>query len=758
MSEPLKQTTEVFDEKVLKVEFLSLPAQLPDYVLNLNTETLFYRFQMLMDKVFGPTRVEGFGVTFANNTLTLATGLVMSGPYFIRLAAPQTFALVAQSRKFFAHIAITRMTSDSNPEVVNVNPPLAPMSLPGPNQYRYTVTLVYDAVVPANDGKNIYFKICDVSTAGVVTNQMPLLSTKLGSIDFTDLADTHFTKKGTRETEFVVGYGVLNGGAGYRVLLENNVAPPIPKNFRVVDVATLRSKYASLDMGDAIPLGVIKGVNSTDVAVYVRWNWDGITGIGGPNKFTIDNAAYNANGYFSVDALKDFYVYIPQITTNCRITSNTATVNGTTVIQVVDDDGNAIDLTGTTVLVGNPALIHSNAGSYEIVTIPYQVDGATLDRYDRSEMALSYAESPVPNDAQIHMTIGQKYLVKLRAVKNSAYSDWVVLPAGSFTKYTLPQPYGNPFLVQLPTISSTGASLGVVATPNGFNVSVTGWGEAAFIELCWTTDNAGADFANPNHEHRMISTRTYDVTTSGSRKINVKARPIMAGQAVAAALSKDVTSGSAGTSPSDQNVAQVYVDLRTFSGTMAVDVPTQGWLLSAVVTPAAGILPMGALDKTIVGSILKDSAGHEFIIDEFYGSMKVGLSNLTGANLTPVAGTFDINTTKRGRLVYRELKGLDLELTDGFVDSDVLKGAGCVVRVYQEGATGESQADSCVVSQSDTGFPLTTDIVVSQKNGARYLVIDLFDPNGALNKSGFTGTISIHGRPYIQVKSANVAS
>jgi len=70
---PLQQTAAVFDESVLKVEFLQMPAQIPDFSLNLNTEALLYRFGLFMQNIIGPARISGFNLSAGATTIGVST-------------------------------------------------------------------------------------------------------------------------------------------------------------------------------------------------------------------------------------------------------------------------------------------------------------------------------------------------------------------------------------------------------------------------------------------------------------------------------------------------------------------------------------------------------------------------------------------------------------------------------------------------------------------------------------------------------------
>jgi len=64
------------------------------------------------------------------------------------------------------HIAITRMSGDTNPDIVNINPPLSPASLEGPAQYRYTSGIEVAATLPVSTATDVYFKVANFHYSG----------------------------------------------------------------------------------------------------------------------------------------------------------------------------------------------------------------------------------------------------------------------------------------------------------------------------------------------------------------------------------------------------------------------------------------------------------------------------------------------------------------------------------------------------------------------------------------------------------------
>ena len=219
--EPLRSTSSVFDESVLKVEFLPLPAQVPDFAFNLNTEAAYVRFANLMNALVGPMRVQGCGGAFDYNNITVQAGLMMMGPFLVRVAQTLSFSADANTM-VYAKCSIFRCTSDSHPDLVNINAPIAPAPLPGPNQYRSSVQFFVESsgALPANTLTDFYYKIFEVNNDSHVSYQLYLRDVKLGAIDFSDLTNDYISKRGTRATEFRVGVNEQNDGS--KVLLESH--------------------------------------------------------------------------------------------------------------------------------------------------------------------------------------------------------------------------------------------------------------------------------------------------------------------------------------------------------------------------------------------------------------------------------------------------------------------------------------------------------------------------------------------------------
>ena len=179
---PLQQTAAVFDESVLKVEFLQMPAQIPDFSLNLNTEALLYRFGLFMQSIIGPARISGFNlICWCYNDRCKSWSL--SVPELYRSTGFYLSILMVRligTGVLYVHIAITRMSGDTNPDIVNINPPLSSVSLEGPAQYRYTSSIEVAASLPVSTATDVYFPIANFHCSApgfMFSNMHPIIYT-----------------------------------------------------------------------------------------------------------------------------------------------------------------------------------------------------------------------------------------------------------------------------------------------------------------------------------------------------------------------------------------------------------------------------------------------------------------------------------------------------------------------------------------------------------------------------------------------------
>jgi hypothetical protein len=478
------------------------------------------------------------------------------------------------------------------------------------------------------------------------------------------------------------------------------------------------------------------GARDTSARVVIKWCLENMAGAGdNVDKFTFDTVPSSS--------VVGYYIYFPQFSRNLKI----ASMNGA-VATLVSEEGlsTAIGDCHT----GALPYVHCNAESYSVVAIPHNParQDPGVFPVDSSDGSISYLQVYKVNgitvtNAALTLQIGIRYMIRVTAIVAGDQS----------TAASVPLVNGEWPLIELTAISSEGASVNAEASNAGFIISISGWNDADAYEICYTADGI-ADFNNVNHSKLLITSKGVEIATGDSRSYSIKVRPIIAGQVVASELEAKVVSGSGGQLPSDQCLITIPVSLNTFSGNItSVGAEGSGGFpteVASMVTPAGGSTA-STFDRTMIGSVLKDSAGREFIIGVVNGSTNCGLHRLIGADGTPPAtGAFTINTTKRGRIAYYgELGNIDYDITMAVFDCDVRRDYTVIMRWYQ--LSQENSYDSLPINATDTEFRKDTDVHVyssNDVNGRRTFVVDFYDASTSPeNRGGVTGTISIFGRP-----------
>ncbi|MCK9209293.1 MAG: hypothetical protein M0P61_00515 [Ignavibacteriaceae bacterium] len=546
---------------------------------------------------------------------------------------------------------------------------------------------------------------------------------------------------GTPASTFQVG--------GRYVKLEEDIPQPI-KNIRIVDITGIKLKYVEdVDNIKAKISDEAYSYSTNKLRVYFKWGYDDVVGTGAVNTFTLTGKT------FTLNELANYFIYIPSLSKNLLIESNLATASGNTVLTVKEIGGGDWDGTGVVVTSENPAIIHNGADEYDFIAVPQYA--SAYDYNGMYEKFVKYASSPTAQSIALDLELGCKYLVKVRAGAKGEFNSFVEMSSGSFTKYSASQAYAKPFLVKHPDIPTAGA-IGSVATRNGFRVDVSGWTEAEQFEIVYTTKNSGASFTDVEQEHKTIYNSKYaghmylDIPTSISANYNIAVRPLIAGQQVSAPLTTSVVSGSAGNLPGDQVIASVYINHRTFSGSLSWNNTLGIGTLSTVVTPASGtqsVTSLPELEGCILSVVCTDGAVHDFIISSVLSSLSIELTNLTGASYIPADGAFTIGVSERGRLAFQSNKAtVDYEIVRVDTDCDVKRGENLTLRVYQ--IANKASYDSIIITTGDTPFTMDCDVLLLGVFGDRNWAIDFFDPatSGALNKGCFSGQITVFARPY----------
>jgi hypothetical protein len=329
--------------------------------------------------------------------------------------------------------------------------------------------------------------------------------------------------------------------------------PMVPKNIRIADVyspttTTAMDPAQQWNLTEAVRTGLI----SHEAAISIKWNYDDIQGQGGKGsggstatgKFRISNSG--GNKIWAANELAGYYLYLSFAGKDYYIVSNTATYQTETILTVVPIGNNTTIVDGINATGAAPASIHSGCDFYEIKVVPVlkTMELLMAERYEDRTLI----QNGIPTlQCTMDIFLGEKVLVFVRAVTGTLCSDYVGMLAGSYTKlppYDTVQHYDVPFLIKLPGINSVGVKVGANQTSSGFIVTIAGWNLATDYEICYTTDAAGPDFANPTHAKITTRQTSIDITTSGSRTYYIAVRPLMSGQAVAEPKTCSVVSGS----------------------------------------------------------------------------------------------------------------------------------------------------------------------------------------------------------------------
>jgi len=591
-------------------------------------------------------------------------------------------------------------------------------------------------------------------------------ATSLKALSHIQNTDTYTTASG-----FWVGGGP---GVGALVLTVAD-DPMMPLNLRITDISPVTlSNYRQPGYETKLALPVAQGIISHDAAFTIRWNWDNvlINSFDGTNIMTV---VLNPGPIHSVvvNALIGYHFWHPA-NFDYVVTANTASV-----LQVAGSNIYTTQLTvqpykHTTnintlglLFSGSPTAgcIHSNAIHYEINTQVFAVHQMTVreERYESTIVGIDIPDSLITKE---NYYLGESIGINIRARTMNKVSGWQTLLGGSFTKpspWKSPVYYEFPTLVQIPDISSVGASVSASATTAGFVVNINGWTLATAFELVWSTDANSTDFTNTRAFRTVSSSRTIDISTTDSAKYYIKVRPLISGQAVADPLSVNVTSGAGGMGVIIYSFGPVRSHLRSYSGTLgglATGSYGYSWTVSGLASPA-GTSYSGVLSDfpTIEGEILtvgNNDYTIDYMIPDWPGNGPAAnslvLLDSTGAQVsTGLAGqAFTIGVSKFAReLITWTGPDFDFTITQIEVSQYGRPGYSLypvapVVRVYP--LAMESDADSVICSTSgQIKYTQPADIFITQINGNRIVRIDAYDPSGVAgaNKMGLVADITL---------------
>jgi hypothetical protein len=578
-------------------------------------------------------------------------------------------------------------------------------------------------------------------------------------------------------TSFIPGYHEQNTDTGTTAstfsvggsLVELVPTPPKPPfNILISDVWASTTSSVRYKPFDAYLASEVRsGLITHEAAVSLKWGFNGMISRGSPATGQLNVVIlemWTGIVSFGQNDLIGYHFYAKNLGLDWTITANSAVGAGGVVLLTMTPYGHTTPMSSSLNFNTDDMIIHSNADRYEVVVTPVTESDTrvTSERYE--EIVTQTGGAPIMQKT-MDLFIGERVLVEVRAVKGSQHSAYASMQRGQYSKtsgFQTIQSYTVPYLVRLPSLDSTGASVKATASANGFTIKISPgvWdGLATDYELCWTTDPV-ANFSNKDHQKIVTSQTTYDVSTSDQRTYNVACRPLMAGQAVADPVFSSTQSGSGGVVAQDVTFT-ITKSIRTFSGAIdSYTAGTQSWSLTSLYSPAGQTTTKVSLKNFSV----TDFTGSVLVVDNIaYTVSQVVYNSDTDHNelviadlgtqapiTTGLAGkSFTVNTTLAGRKLYQSSTvNTNMLVTAVQVnqDSKFTTAVGSpVLRWYAFGDT--RNADTITLNApGQSAYPSQATNVYVPQGG--FLVVDLWDETENDNTSGFKGTINITWKAY----------
>lgn len=571
------------------------------------------------------------------------------------------------------------------------------------------------------------------------------------------MVHTQNTDSGTTSAFFRVGNSSISADDGSLVMLVPST-PMVPKNVRIVDVYPSTISSTRLKAFDAQLAATVRtGLISHTGTISLKWNYDDVQGAGGvpgTGQFEITNSGGSKT--WAIDELVGYHLWLTGVSKDYVITANLATSNTDTVLTVAPY-GHSVPVDGYTATANQPAWIHSNATSYELLITPLQETGVPVPN-ERYEDIVKGAPNGLPAlQDTMDLFLGEQVAIQIRAVQSTITSAYATMPAGNYTKqppFVTIQDYDSNFLMQLPGLNSQGVKIGANTTTTGFTITIVGWELATDYEICYTTNAAGPNFLDPTQEVFTTRQNSVDIPTSTSSTYYIAVRPLMVGQAVADAQVTSVVSGAGNNAIKGNTVFFSNVSVKTYGGQLGAydGVTYQGYATTSIYSPADSASRLVFPGQAIWGKTMT-VGGIDYSIDEVipYGSTTyIRLFDSNGNENTGLGTpTFTINTSQQGRIIGTTYFNQDVILVSISVaqKSKGYTNGTPVLRWYQLGQAGFGDSLT-LLSPGVATYSQPTDVTILQQNGNQTLIVDLYDPSNTDNHSGFVGDITIVWKPY----------
>jgi len=177
------------DDKVLRLEYLPSPGLTFEEHFNTNEKLHLGRYGYFVEKYAGTVRVEGLEVQKSGSNINVTAGVLFHKEFIMKETTLSTVAtFTASNMKLILKITTLKKTSTTHPSDVNIT--IGARTFSGPNQYTYSISYLYiSGSVPADTSTEFHIYLADISSGGVVTQKIELLSDQR-SWNFLKLTDT----------------------------------------------------------------------------------------------------------------------------------------------------------------------------------------------------------------------------------------------------------------------------------------------------------------------------------------------------------------------------------------------------------------------------------------------------------------------------------------------------------------------------------------------------------------------------------------
>ena len=507
----------VFD-KVTRLELLPYPAVTYEEHLNTNFLLSLKRYSLLVEKVLGAVKVDGYDVIVNGSNIQVSAGTLFFKDFIVNESSDVVVdSFAAEDRKVILKITEVEYTYEANQS--EVEEIVEGRSLSGPNQKRYTVEYLYQTgAVPSDTSTEFYLHLADIADDETVTKKVPSRDELLHELDTGEslLTDQNYKVLDTQVKNFFVNKKVDFGNGDETALFVDSKLIRIDNPAVLFRVESIESLSYNNDIDSSLDSKKSLFQNGLGTRVRVKFAWNYKTGVasGSNDTISLDNSGYSslnaADSDFSIDQLVGYRVYFNS--NWYYIVSNTATAAGVTTVTVEDEDGNTPDLSG----VSGSATIENEANEYQIKARSSDGQTNTVVVQERE----GGSESPVYTEATMEMDFGKKYEIEFSTFSILRYDQYVqTLNSGSITQWgteTLnyaASPDFVPSFADIPALPSVTLNE-IDQDPYSLRLTIPGITPAEedfpdAYEVIWNKESATAgeqeqlDF-NGNYEHRVI--------------------------------------------------------------------------------------------------------------------------------------------------------------------------------------------------------------------------------------------------------------